>query len=59
MNKEATSPLILIADDQPDVLEALRMLLKTEGYRIETASSLFFLIYRPIIMESSGVKALW
>ena len=39
MNKEATSPLILIADDQPDVLEALRMLLKAEGYRTETASS--------------------
>jgi DNA-binding NtrC family response regulator len=39
MNKDANSPLILIADDQPDVLEALRMLLKTEGYRIETAMS--------------------
>jgi DNA-binding NtrC family response regulator len=39
MNKEATSPLILIADDQPDVLEALRMLLKAEGYRIEAATS--------------------
>jgi DNA-binding NtrC family response regulator len=30
---------ILIADDQPDVLEALRILLKGEGYRIETAKS--------------------
>jgi DNA-binding NtrC family response regulator len=30
---------ILIADDQPDVLEALRMLLKGEGYVIETAAS--------------------
>jgi DNA-binding NtrC family response regulator len=39
MNKETSSPLILIADDQPDVLEALRMLLKAEGYRIETAMS--------------------
>jgi DNA-binding NtrC family response regulator len=39
MADNATVPLILIADDQPDVLEALRMLLKTEGYRIETASS--------------------
>ena len=29
----------LIADDQPDVLEALRLLLKQEGYQIETASS--------------------
>ncbi len=30
---------ILIADDQPDVLEALRLLLKAEGYQIETAAS--------------------
>jgi DNA-binding NtrC family response regulator len=28
---------ILIADDQPDVLEALRLLLKREGYKIESA----------------------
>ena len=30
---------ILIADDQPGVLEALRLLLKPEGYAIEAASS--------------------
>lgn len=30
---------ILIADDQPDVLEALRLLLKGAGYAIETARS--------------------
>ena len=30
---------ILVADDQPDVLEALRLLLKTEGYQIETVRS--------------------
>ena len=30
---------ILIADDQPDVLEALRLLLKRQGYEIETVSS--------------------
>jgi DNA-binding NtrC family response regulator len=30
---------ILIADDQPDVLEALRLLLKAEGYQIETVKS--------------------
>ena len=30
---------ILIADDQTDVLEALRLLLKTEGYQIETVKS--------------------
>lgn len=30
---------ILLADDQPDVLEALRLLLKPEGYGIDTAKS--------------------
>ena len=30
---------ILVADDQPDVLEALRLLLKAEGYHIETVKS--------------------
>ena len=30
---------ILIADDQSDVLEALRLLLKVEGYQIETVKS--------------------
>ena len=30
---------LLIADDQPDVLEALRLLLKSEGHAIETAKS--------------------
>src|ERR671925_925143 len=30
---------ILIADDQPDVLQALRLLLKGEGCEIETATS--------------------
>jgi DNA-binding NtrC family response regulator len=30
---------LLIADDQQDVLEALRLLLKTEGYQIETVTS--------------------
>lgn len=32
-------PRTLIADDQPDVLEALRLLLKREGYHIDSASS--------------------
>src|ERR1700678_4851285 len=32
-------PRILIADDQPDVLEALRALLKNHGYKCELASS--------------------
>jgi DNA-binding NtrC family response regulator len=30
---------LLVADDQPDVIEALRLLLKTAGYEIETAAS--------------------
>jgi DNA-binding NtrC family response regulator len=30
---------ILVADDQPDVLQALRLLLKGEGYAVETAGS--------------------
>src|SRR5687768_2526525 len=30
---------ILIGDDQPDILEALRLLLKPEGFEVETASS--------------------
>ncbi|MGH9703894.1 MAG: PP2C family protein-serine/threonine phosphatase [Candidatus Acidiferrales bacterium] len=36
---ERIIPRILIADDQPDVLEALRLLLKRQGYEIETVSS--------------------
>jgi DNA-binding NtrC family response regulator len=32
-------PRILIADDQPDVVEALRMLLKAEGYHTEAVAS--------------------
>ena len=31
---------ILVADDQPDVLEALRILLKSAGYQIEAVTSL-------------------
>ena len=38
--RSASAPSrLLIADDQPDVLEALRLLLKAEGYLIETAAS--------------------
>jgi len=33
------NPRVLIADDQPDVLEALRLLLKGEGFRIEAVST--------------------
>ncbi len=34
-----TALRVLVADDQQDVLEALRLLLKAEGFAIETASS--------------------
>ena len=30
---------ILVVDDQPDVLEALRLLLKGQGFEVETAQS--------------------
>src|SRR5688500_6361439 len=33
------APSVLIADDQPDVLEALRLLLKGEGFEVETVAS--------------------
>jgi len=36
---KTASPRVLIADDQSDVLEALRLLLKGEGYQIESATS--------------------
>ncbi|HVP45490.1 MAG TPA: SpoIIE family protein phosphatase [Bryobacteraceae bacterium] len=34
-----SAPRTLIADDQPDVLEALRLLLKSAGYQIEAVNS--------------------
>lgn len=36
---DTVTPRVLIADDQPDVLEALRLLLKSEGFQIETVNS--------------------
>ncbi len=35
----ASSPKILVADDQADVIQALRLLLKPEGFQVESASS--------------------
>jgi DNA-binding NtrC family response regulator len=35
----ASNSRILVADDQPDVLEALRLMLKGEGYQIDTVES--------------------
>jgi DNA-binding NtrC family response regulator len=37
--KANTAPRILIADDQPDVLQALRLLLKAERYQVEAVTS--------------------
>src|SRR5258706_5481103 len=36
---DPASPRVLVADDQPDVLEALRLLLKGERFQIQTAGS--------------------
>jgi DNA-binding NtrC family response regulator len=36
---DGRTPCILIADDQPDVLEALRFLLKGDGYQAEAVNS--------------------
>ena len=38
-SSSAAAPRILIADDQADVLEALRLLLKGEGYQIDAVTS--------------------
>jgi len=39
MKPASLSPRILVADDQPDVLTALRLLLKNEGFETETVSA--------------------
>ena len=39
LRPEFSAPRTLIADDQPDVLEALHLLLKREGYQIEAVNS--------------------
>ncbi|HUK16245.1 MAG TPA: sigma-54 dependent transcriptional regulator [Bryobacteraceae bacterium] len=38
-SNDSRTPSILIADDQPDVLEALRFLIKGEGYQAEAVNS--------------------
>jgi DNA-binding NtrC family response regulator len=35
----SSAPRLLIADDQRDILEALLLLLKSEGYKVDTAAS--------------------
>jgi DNA-binding NtrC family response regulator len=39
VSTESSAHRVLVADDQQDVLEALRILLKSEGFRIETVTS--------------------
>jgi DNA-binding NtrC family response regulator len=39
MPPASPAPRLLVADDQPDVLEALRLLLKGEGFALEAARS--------------------
>jgi DNA-binding NtrC family response regulator len=39
MKTNSASPRLLVADDQGDVLEAIRLLLKPEGYAVTTVSS--------------------
>jgi sigma-B regulation protein RsbU (phosphoserine phosphatase) len=39
MGMEAERPRVLVADDQPDVLVALHLLLKGEGFDVETVDS--------------------
>jgi DNA-binding NtrC family response regulator len=38
-NSNSAATRVLVADDQPDVREALRLLLKNEGYEIQPAAS--------------------
>src|SRR5213594_2489417 len=39
MAASPAAPRILVADDQSDVLEALKLLLKGEGYEVEAVAS--------------------
>ncbi len=39
MRQTRQAPRLLLADDQPDVIEALRFLLKSEGYAIDSVTS--------------------
>ena len=40
MSDTLQTPCILVADDQPDVLDALRLVLKTAGFQTDSASSI-------------------
>jgi len=39
MHAKANSYRILVADDQPAVLDALKMLLRTEGFEVDVVKS--------------------
>src|SRR5207247_11181547 len=39
MPASSTAPRILVADDEPDVLEALKLLLNGDGYEVQAATS--------------------
>ncbi len=61
--KSSYESSILIADDQPDVLKALHLLLKPEGFQIETASSVAEIIkaiksrdFDAILMDMNYVR---
>src|SRR5258708_34875696 len=40
----ASPPCVLIADDQPHILDALELLLQPEGYRIEKAHAPYLVL---------------
>ena len=43
-SRERLAPCVLIADDQPHILDALELLLEPEGYRIEKANSPYMVL---------------
>ena len=36
--KAASSPTVLVVDDEPNIVELVRLYLKSEGYQVESAS---------------------
>ena len=57
MNASAANPKprLLIADDQPHILEALRLLLKPEGYLVEFAASPAEVLEKLVSAEFDGL----
>ena len=56
-NYNSSRPRLLIADDQPHILEALRLLLKPHGYAIESTSSPTEVLARLASAEFDGLLA--